>query len=307
MKAAIITAAVAVPVLVFADLYRFVFYRSRSRLSTALLDGKTHVPEYYPVRDGNKARLNTLAHDRFTMLSDRGETLCGFLFPCEGSRHDRIAFIVHGYHSDHAETAGMLFEYYHSRGFDVFCPDNTATGESGGKFFGYGFFESADCLKWLEILSGKYPKAKLVLHGFSLGGASVLMASDRVPDCVSFIVDDSGFIKASRILRKQLGILYTPMRLLNRLVAGYDVEDADVTEHVKNAKVPVLVVHGEDDPTVPVSMGREIYELLPVPKDALFSKGVRHIETSWLAMPEYTEKLDMFIERYLNNKKTAQQ
>lgn len=299
MKAAVITAAAAVPVLIVADLYRFVFYRSRSRISTLLLDGKMHVDEYYPVRDGKKARLNSLAYEKFTMPSDRGEPLCGFLFPCEGSRHESIAYIVHGYHSDHAETAGMLYEYYHSRGFDVFCPDNTATGESGGKFFGYGLFESDDCLKWLDFLSEKFPEAKIALHGFSLGGASVLMASDRVPPSVSFIVDDSGFSDASRLLRKQLGVLYTPMRHLNRLVAGYDVEDADVTEHIKNAKAPVLVVHGEDDPTVPVSMGREIFSLLPEPKDSLFSGGVRHIETCWLRMPEYAEKLDEFIEKYI--------
>lgn len=299
MKAAIITAAVAVPVLIFADLYRFVFYRSRSKLSTALLDSKTHPPEYYPVRDGNKERIGNLPQERVYTVSDRGERLCGFYFPCGDKPSNRIAFIVHGYHSDHAETAGMLFEYYHSRGFDVFCPDNTATGESGGKFFGYGLFESADCLKWLHLLSSEHPDAKIVLHGFSLGGASVLMASDRVPDSVSFIVDDSGFVKASRILRKQLGILYTPMRHLNRLVAGYDVEDADVTHHIENAKVPVLVVHGEDDPTVPASMGHEIFALLPEPKDSLFSEGVRHIETCWLCMPEYAEKLDEFIEKYM--------
>lgn len=299
MKTVLITAAVSLPVLIVADLYRFVFYRSRSRISSLLLDGKMHVDEYYPVRDGNKARLNALEHEKFTMVSDRGESLCGFLFPCDGSRHERIAFIVHGYHSDRAETAGMLFDYYHSRGFDVFCPDNTASGESGGKFFGYGLFESADCLKWLELLNETYPDSKIVLHGFSLGGASVLMASDRVPPSVSFIVDDSGFSAASQLLRKQLGPLYGLMRHLNRLIAGYDVEAATVHEHIKNALVPVLVVHGEDDPTVPVSMGHEIFSLLPDPKDSLFSEGVRHIETCWLRMPEYAEKLDEFIEKYM--------
>lgn len=299
MKGVFITAAVAVPVLIVADLYRFVFYRSRSRISTLLLDGKTHPEEYYPVRDGNKARLSALVHDKFNMRSDRGEELCGFFFPSDGSKHDRIAFIVHGYHSDHAETAGMLYDYYHSRGFDVFCPDNTATGESSGKFFGYGLYESEDCLGWLRFLSEKYPQAKIVLHGFSLGGASVLMASDRVPESVSFIVDDSGFSDASELLRKQLGILYAPMRHLNRLVAGYDVESATVHEHIKNAKVPVLVVHGEDDPTAPVSMGHEIFATLPEPKDSLFIKGVRHIETCWLCMPEYAERLDDFIEKYM--------
>ena len=96
-----------------------------------------------------------------------------------------------------------------SRGFDIFTCDNTASGESGGKLFGYNVFESADCLKWLNFLRSQFGEdIKVVLHGFSLGGATVLKMSDRCPDCVKFIVSDSGFIDAREILRSQLGPLY---------------------------------------------------------------------------------------------------
>lgn len=296
----LIAAAAALPLYICADIYRFVFYRTRSRLSTLLLDTKNHAADYYTLRDANAARLRSARHERWTMRSDRGEELCGFYYPCGESPSGRVAFIVHGYHSEHAETAGMLFDYYFSKGFDVFCPDNTASGESGGRFFGYGLFESEDCLKWLDELQRRLGDVRIVLHGFSLGAASVLMASDRVPDSVGFIVADSGFIDASEILRKQLGPLYGLMRRLNRLIAGYDPQDARIQEHVKCARVPVLVVHGEDDPTVPFSMAPRIFELLPEAKGKLFSPGVRHIETSWKCMDDYAKMLDDFTLRYLN-------
>ena len=139
----------------------------------------------------------------------------------------------------------------------------------------------------------------VVLHGFSRGAANVLMVSDRVPDNVAFIVADSGFIDASEILKKQLGPLYGLMRRLNRRIAGYDPQTAEVRKHIVSARCPVLIAHGEDDPTVPFSMAPHIFELLPQPKDKLFSPGVRHIETSWRCMGAYAKKLDAFIKDYI--------
>ena len=238
MKALIIAAAALLPVYIVADIYRFVFYRTRAKLSALLLDTKNHEPDYYVWRDANAERLRSRPHERWTMRSNCGEELCGFYYRCGEEPSKRLAFIVHGYHSEHAETAGMLADYYFSRGFDVFCPDNTASGESGGKFFGYGLFESADCLKWFSELKNRLGDVSVVLHGFSLGAASVLMASDRVPDNVAFIVADSGFIDASEILKKQLGPLYGLMRRLNRRIAGYDPQTAEVRKHIVRCLSP---------------------------------------------------------------------
>ena len=89
------------------------------------------------------------------------------------------------------------------------------------------------------------------------------------------------------------------MRRLNRRIAGYDPQTAEVRKHIVSARCPVLIAHGEDDPTVPFSMAPHIFELLPQPKDKLFSPGVRHIETSWRCMGAYAKKLDAFIKDYI--------
>ena len=283
------------PVYAVLDIYRFVFWRSRSRLSTLLLDKKGHAEDYYVRRDSAADRLREKMHVRYTISSDRGETLQGFYYPAGKKPGKKLVFIVHGYHSEHAETAGMFYDLYHSRGFDIFTCDNTASGESGGKLFGYNVFESADCLKWLNFLRSQFGEdIKVVLHGFSLGGATVLKMSDRCPDCVKFIVSDSGFIDAREILRSQLGPLYGLMAGLNRIVAGYDLAETDVRENIKNSPLPFLIVHGKDDKTVPFSMAPRIFELCPNDKDFLFTEGAKHIETMHIAPEAYARKLDPY-------------
>ncbi len=290
----------AVPPLAVLEIYNYIFARRRPPLMAALLDKKTHAAEYYLWRDARALALENSVHLCYTIRSERGESLQGFYFPCGKKIGKKIAFIVHGYHSEHAETAGMLFEYYFSRGFDIFCPDNTASGLSGGSWFGYDFFESRDCLKWLGFLEYKFGcDIQVVLHGFSLGGATVMKMSASVPGTVKFIVEDSGFVDARPILRSQLGPAYGLIEKLNRHIAGYDLDDTDVMPELEKAALPMLFVHGTDDPTVPFENAVRAYDACTCPKDHLFTENTRHIETMFTNGAAYAAKIDAFIAKYI--------
>lgn len=292
--------AAAIPLYALWDIYRYVFRRKPSKLTTLLLDKKGHCEDYYKRRDSAAEALRNLPQERWEIYSDRGERLQGYYIPAGAEKSRRVVFIVHGYRSEHAETAGVFRELYHSRGFDIFTCDHTGAGESGGRTIGYGVFESADCLKWLDYLQEKLGSdIQVILHGFSMGGATVLKMSDRLPDCVKFIVEDSGFIDAREILRGQLGPLYKIMYGLNRLIGGFDLTDSDVRDNLRLSDKPLLVVHGEKDTTVPFSMAPRIFELCPNEKDRLFTPDIKHIETVHYNRPAYEEKLDGFIEKYI--------
>ncbi len=129
------------------ELYRHIFCREGSPLLSPLMNGKSHKPDYYEHRDGDAARLRALPQERFELRSGRGALLRGFYFP-GGGEGKRIAFLVHGYRSEHAETAGMYYDYYRSRGFDLFCCDHETHGESEGRFIGFAAFEDGDCLRF---------------------------------------------------------------------------------------------------------------------------------------------------------------
>lgn len=281
-----------------AEVYRYVCRRGGSKLLNPLLDKKTHDEDYYQHRDSLAARLRTLPQQRFIIRSARGEKLVGHYLPGGGSGK-RIAFIVHGYHSEYADTAGMYYDYYSSRGFDVFACDHTAHGESQGKAIGFGVFESEDCLLWLSFLRGKFgDDVQILLHGFSMGGATVLLMSDRCPDNVRMIVDDSGYRDAPTQLKGQLGPFYGPVAAIHRRLAHCELSLADTRPALARTRLPILFVHGQDDKTVPYRNGPELFALYGGEKDCLFPEKAKHVESMHVAPEAYQRKLDRMIQLY---------
>ncbi len=280
------------------ELYRYTFCRAGSKLLAPLLDKKGHEEAYYQARDAAAQRLRETACEPMEIRSVRGELLRGWYYPLGGAGR-RIAFLVHGYRSEHAETAGLYLDYYASRGFDLFCCDHTAHGESEGRLIGFGAYECEDCLRWIEALRGRFgDEAHIMLHGFSMGAATVLKMSGRCPEQVRALVADCGYASAGEQLRGSLGPLYPLMRALNRLVAGYDLRQTDVRPSLAASDKPILFVHGRDDPTVPFSNAETLYGLYQGPKDCLFVDGARHVESMYVDPAGYARKLDRMIEAY---------
>ena len=279
-------------------LYRYTFCRTGSKLLAPLLDKKRHAAAYYRTRDAAAERLREKVSEPMEIRSARGEKLRGWYIPLSGEGR-RIAFIIHGYRSEHAETAGLYMDYYASRGFDLFCCDHTAHGESEGRQIGFDAYECEDCLRWIDALRERFgDDVRLVLHGFSMGAATVLKMSSRCPDQVRFLVADCGYISAEEQLRGALGPLYPPLRALNRLVAGYDLQKTDVRPSLAASDKPILFVHGRDDPTVPFANGERLYALYQGPKDCLFVDGARHVESMYVDPEGYARKLDQMIAAY---------
>jgi uncharacterized protein len=280
------------------EIYRYAFCRNPGILER--FEKKGHDGEYYLHRDSKAAELAARSFIRHSITSSRGDTLAGYYYMSGSKPSGKIAFIVHGFRSDHLDAAGMYYEYYLSRGIDVFLCDNAGTGESSGNHIGYDVYESEDCLKWLDFLRHEYGEdIRVLLHGFSMGGATVLRMSDVCPPQVRFIVSDSGYSSAVDIMRRRVGIALYGFSALNYLLAGYKLSETDVRAHVAKSRVPILFVHGREDSTVPFSMGEELYNLCPGEKDYLWVDDARHVESMHRAPQAYEAKLDSFIKKYM--------
>jgi len=303
MKKTVSAAALALgssSAILCGELYRHVFCRGGSPVLTPLLDKKGHEEDYYRHRDSAAEILRASPRQSFTRRSAKGELLRGFYYPGSGEGK-RIAFLVHGYRSEHTETAGMYWDYYRSRGFDLFCCDHAAHGESEGHFIGFAVPESEECLGWLDFLIGHFgSEVQIVLHGFSMGAAVVMKMADRCPPQVKFMIEDSGYRDAQIQLSGQLGKLYPVLRLMHRCIAGIDLANGDVQPHLARARVPILFVHGRDDPSVPFENGPLLFEQYGGEKDCLFIDGARHVECFHRAPEAYAAKIDHFLSCYLN-------
>ena len=281
------------------ELYRYTFCREGSKLLAPFLDKKGHEDAYYTRRDAAALRLRRTPSEPMEIRSARGERLRGWYYPLSGAGR-RIAFLVHGYRSEHAEASGMYLDYYASRGFNLFCCDHTAHGESEGRFIGFDVLESADCLRWIDALIERFGEdVEIVLHGFSMGSATVLQMSGSCPKQVRLIVADCGFISAEQQLRGSFGRFYPVMAWLHRVIASVDLQKSDVRPSLSKSNKPVLFVHGREDPTVPFSNGERLYDFYPGPKDCLFVDGARHVESIHVDPEGYARKLDRMIGKYL--------
>lgn len=281
------------------ELYRYTFRREGSALLAPLLDTRGHEDAYYVRRDAAAAALRARPHETLHIRSARGEMLSGFYYPFAGEGK-RIAFLIHGYRSEHAENAGLYADCWARLGFDLFCCDQTAHGQSEGKQIGFDYFESADCLLWIDELRRRFGgDLQLVLHGFSMGSATVMKMSADCPDCVRFLVADCGYADAPSQLRRSLGALYPLMAAINRFAAGCDLRQTDVRPSLRKASLPILFVHGKQDGSVPFSNSEELYALYEGPKDCFFVENARHVECMYVDPAGYEEHLKRFVEQYI--------
>ena len=147
--------------------------------------------------------------------------------------------------------------------------------------------------------------AEILLHGTSMGGATVLMATGlELPAQVKGIISDCGFTSAKEVFTHVLHSMYHlpafPMiqiaSMVNRKKAGYGLDDCNSAREVRKATVPALLIHGSGDTFVPCSMCDRIYESYACEnKKKLIVEGAAHAESYYKDPAAYEAALDAFI------------
>lgn len=187
------------------------------------------------------------------------------------------------YHKRDGAPMQIQFHGYHGRALRDFCGgnklardagqntlvvDQRAHGRSGGHTITFGIKERYDCLCWARYASERFgADTEIFLSGVSLGAATVLMASEfELPKNVVGIIADSAYSSPEAIVRKVCCDKGYPPRLtmpflkLGALLFGrFRLTACSAANAVKNATVPILLIHGEDDRFVPCEMTKEIY------------------------------------------------
>ena len=242
------------------------------------------------------------------LYNSRAEKLMGYYLPAEGDSRV-FAVFAHGYRANHRGDPANFVRYYHEKGYHFFCCDHVASGDSEGDFVDFDYFESRDMLLWIDYLISRFGSdIKIILHGVSMGGATVCKMASQIPEQVKLIVADCPYTSAkdefisvanSVGIKKTAPAVFAAMNGLNKLLAKYDLCDTDVRENVANAKAPMLFVHGGSDEFVPTRMGKELYELCGSEKDMLIVPEAKHADSIVFGTEAYKAKLDEFIAKYL--------
>ena len=192
--------------------------------------------------------------------------------------------IFHGYRSFAMNDCGGGFKIAQEMGYNVLLPDNRGHGQSEGKNVTFGIKDRLDCLAWTYYLARKYPDSPQFISGISMGAATVLMASDLdFPKQVKGIVADCPYSAPEDIILKAAKDMGYPAKVARpfvyaaaRMFAGFRLNETSAMDAVKNAQVPVLIIHGEDDRFVPCEMSRKIFDACNGKKKLLIVKNAGH-------------------------------
>ncbi|GAE47302.1 alpha/beta hydrolase [Mesobacillus boroniphilus] len=120
----------------------------------------------------------------------------------------KAVILAHGYKGNSEQMPGIT-KFYYEQGYDILKPDARGHGLSEGDYIGYGWHDRKDYVQWSNFLAEEAGADDIFLHGFSMGAATVLMASgEKLPEQVKGIIADSGYTTVLEELSHQLKYLY---------------------------------------------------------------------------------------------------
>ena len=220
---------------------------------------------------------------------------------------DKWVITVHGYTSEGINMSSYAKKYY-DNGYNVLIPDLRAHGLSEGDYIGMGWDDRLDIISWINYILNEEPNAEIILHGVSMGAATVLMTSgEEIPSNVKAIVADCGYTSVWDEFAYQLDDLFSlpefPILNISSIVAkiraGYFLGEASSIDQVKKSKTPILYIHGDQDDFVPYYMMEELYNATSSEKEMLTIKGAEHAKASEVDPETYWTSINNFINKYI--------
>jgi len=121
---------------------------------------------------------------------------------------DIWAIVIHGYSG---EGKGMTYfaQQFYNRGYNVLLVDLRGHGQSEGNYIGMGWHDRLDIIDWANYLIAQNPNCKIILHGVSMGGATVMMATgENLPENIKVAIEDCGYSSIWDEFKRQLIDLY---------------------------------------------------------------------------------------------------
>ncbi|WP_438348713.1 alpha/beta hydrolase [Paenibacillus sp. FA6] len=239
--------------------------------------------------------------------SDDRLQLTGYYVPAQ-TDSDKVVILAHGY-SGQGRDMSNFAKMYQGLGYHVLMPDDRGHGQSEGNYIGFGWHDRKDYLKWIDyIIKREGENSQIILHGISMGGSTVLMASgEPLPEQVKCIVSDCAYTSVKDILTYQLKTMYKlpafpliPLTsLVCRLKAGYFFGEASALDQVSRSKLPILFIHGDEDKFVPYDMVHRLYAAAGSEKELLSVPNAQHGNAYFADKEGYGNKLTTFVSRYV--------
>jgi len=225
-----------------------------------------HQREYQYTLGGTRSTPETAAAAGFTevkIATADGERLDGWWRPPPATERGVVLFL-HGTPGTVPDQVWRLGQLQHS-GLGILAIDWRGYGGSTGNPTELGL--RADARAGFDFIRAAAPQSKIAVFGESLGtGPAVALARDRP---VAGVLLNAPYASVRRLF--ELRGLPIPYRWLMK-----DPFDSEAL--VGGVTAPLLILHGTDDPAIPVAEAHRLYDAAHEPKIIFIADGAGHLD-----------------------------
>lgn len=224
------------------------------------------------------------------------------------SNNNMWAVCLHGWTNVNREVSSYAMEFYR-RGFNVLIPDLRGHNNSEHKFVTMGWLDRFDVVDWINNIVRSNPRAKIIIHGVSMGGATTMMTTgEKLPENVVLAIEDCGFVGVKEIFTDRCKRKYhlppklvmPQASLVNKLVNGFFFGQASSVKQLKKSKTPTLFIHGDKDDFVRIDNLEPVYNACAAEKEKYIVRGAEHALSSHWFHEEYWQVVDNFLKKYFD-------
>lgn len=240
-----------------------------------------------------------LAYENVSFSTSDNISLRGWFIPRKGEETKRTIILLHGYPADKGDILSALS--FLSGDFNLLFFDFRYLGASEGKYSTAGAKEVLDLLAAISFLKNR-GIGEVGIWGFSMGGAVALMAQEK-SSAIKAVVSEAAYANMGDLAIQLYRIPYLkgPLAYLTilwgRLFLGIDARDISPEKSVQKSKIPILVIHSQNDEVIPFAHALRLKEALKqnVKFEFWFEENLMH----GVLGGEYEGRVKDFFEKYL--------
>ena len=190
----------------------------------------------------------------------------------------------HGNGGNIGHRVGELALAHHRIGDNIFIFDYRGYGESEGVPSEKGtYLDSRAAIEYLSSRPGEN-SGRIVYIGHSLGAAVAIEAALTSPPMAMILISPFASVR-------DMASLTLPFPPAGWLLRNH----YDNISRVRKLNMPLLVLHGDRDETVPIYQGRKLYEAANEPKKFHTLEGAAHNDTYQVGGEQYWRAIESFL------------
>ena len=211
----------------------------------------------------------TMKRERHTFKSNNEQTLVGYLYENADELSEKTGVIVFAHGLGGGGQTGYMdiFDIMTRAGYYVFAYDATANDESEGEVVGglpQGYIDLDHAISYAQTIE-EIKDLPFALMGYSWGGLSVTNVLNYHPE-VKAVVSLAGWNKSMNLIDYRgcqmvggVAKMLLPFASLYEFLEYGKYSFSTSMKGFKNSDCAVMIVHSDDDTTIPIEFGYETY------------------------------------------------